>query len=71
MMYSLKKKHQRTYESSAKFTGYEDLQYKLSDPPDTEKKWNQCLFVEKTHFGCTYWPKYVILLITAGIVCSN
>lgn len=64
MMYSLKKRHPKSYVQSSQLTGYEDLQFQLSNLPDTEEKWNQCVFVEKTHWGCTYWPKYVAATTT-------
>ena len=32
-------------------------QYDTQTIPDTEEKWNNCTFVEKTHWGYYNWPK--------------
>lgn len=33
------------------------LQYNSSSLPRTQQDWDQCVFVEKTHWGYYSWPK--------------
>lgn len=32
-------------------------QYQCDRLPTTQEKWDQCVFVEKTHWGYYKWPK--------------
>ena len=57
IMYSLKRKQKTHTVSNEQYSSYQQLQYNPDDVPDTEKKWNASMFVEKTHWGCVYWPK--------------
>lgn len=36
------------------------LQYRRQTVPDTEDAWNNCIFVDKTHWGYYCWPRYSI-----------
>lgn len=34
------------------------LQYNSSSLPRTQQDWDQCVFVEKTHWGYYCWPRF-------------
>lgn len=34
------------------------LQYNRSSLPHTQKDWDGCVFVEKTHWGYYCWPRF-------------
>lgn len=45
------------------------LQYNASSLPRTQKDWDGCAFVEKTHWGYYSWPRFSFYVLFPLLDC--